>query len=736
MEFYQAGAPAASRLNSHRSQQIFPPTFASTNNGRRGSTARRAKLSGWSDWLVSSPTWIYRAVTCSGNLSRSRASSPFSKSKSRSTSDLRHSRSRVGVTLFSVLLAAYQTLLMRLSGQRDILVGVPMAGRSHPGYEGVIGHFVNMVAIRGDFNDETSFRDFVRQTWLQLQGAVENQEFPFPELVRLLRPTGRFERNPVFQTMLNFLKPAPDHPLICTLVHRPESVRWGPLSIAHFPMEWMEEHYDISMRIVETPRCLQVKLQYDRDRFDADLIDRFCSSLLELLNSVTNNPDQPLTHLALLSPAQRAQLLVTWNDTAADYPRQLSVHELLAQQVTRTPDSTALVFGKSRLSYRELDRKANQLARYLQRAGIGRGDLVAVCTERSPELVVGLLGTLKAGAAYVPVDPQYPAARIAGMIEDSDARLLLTTRGCDQAIGAISDKPRLCLDRDWHEVADLDCDKLTETSDPLDLAYVIYTSGSTGKPKGVQITHRALVNFLWSMRERPGLKADDVLLSVTSFSFDIFGLELFLPLIVGARVELTGGEEMVDGRLLAERLARCGATVLQATPVSWRMLLAVGFRPSNKLKALCGGEALSPDLAAELLETGVDLWNMYGPTETTIWSCVEQVRAANDRIISIGRPIANTQAYVLDAQMQPTPIGVVGQLYLGGVGLALGYLRRPELTAEKFVPNPFRSHERELIYDTGDLARFLPDGRLECVGRIDHQVKIRGFRIECWKKSK
>ena len=316
------------------------------------------------------------------------------------------------------------------------------------------------------------------------------------------------------------------------------------------------------------------------------------------------------------------------------------------------------------------------------------------------------------------------------MLEDSGARLVLTTRACDEAIGAITHAPRFCMDRDWQQIAALACDEVPSITEPLDAAYVIYTSGSTGQPKGVRISHRALVNFLWSMRLRPGLMAGDVLLSVTTFSFDIFGLELFLPLLVGARLELAGGEETASGELLAKRLARCGATVLQATPVTWRMLLAAGVPLPGKLKALCGGEAMAPDLARQLLEAGVDLWNMYGPTETTIWSCVEHVCEAPGHSVSIGRPIANTQAYVLDAHLQPAPIGVVGELYLGGDGLAGGYLGRPELTAEKFIDNPFTGGGRQQIYRTGDLARFLPDGRLECMGRTDQQVKIRGFRIE------
>jgi amino acid adenylation domain-containing protein len=315
------------------------------------------------------------------------------------------------------------------------------------------------------------------------------------------------------------------------------------------------------------------------------------------------------------------------------------------------------------------------------------------------------------------------------MIHDSGAGMVLTTGGCDESIGGVTAVPRFCMDRDWHLLEGITADELPVTGQPLDLAYVIYTSGSTGTPRGVEIQHRALVNFLYSMRDRPGIAPGDVLLSVTTLSFDIFGLELFLPLMVGARVELANGEEIVDGALLATRLAASGATIMQATPVTWRILLGAGYR--GAIKALCGGEALAADLAEQMLAAGMELWNMYGPTETTIWSCVERIRdVAEGGAISIGRPIANTQAYVVDSHLQPVPLGVVGELFLGGEGLARGYRGRPDITAAKFIANPFSSAAGERIYRTGDLACYLADGRLECIGRTDQQVKVRGFRIE------
>ena len=634
-----------------------------------------------------------------------------------------------GVTLFSLLLSIFQTLLMRLSGQEDIVIGIPMAGRTEPGYDGLVGHMVNLVPLRVDLSGEPSFRELTARTWTRLQGAIEHQEFPFSELVRLLRPNSRYDRYPFFRTCINILRPGPGDPTTCTATRGSQTMKWGPLKIAWFPVEALEEQYDLSLRIVEIGGRLYVKIQYDSMAFDAELISHFFRALVELMKSAIANPDLPITRLSILAPEDRERILVSWNDTSEDYPSDSALHEILAGQAAKTPDAIALVAGGTQLTYRELDQRANQLARYLRDQGIGRNDLVAVCADRSSELAIGLLATLKAGAAYLPVDPRYPADRVELMLQDSAARMILTTWNADEITRAAG-APRFCMDRDWRKLETLSREPLPSINDPLDPAYVIYTSGSTGRPRGVQIAHRSLVNFLCSMREKPGIAATDILLSVTTFSFDIFALELFLPLMAGARVEMAGVNEIVDGRLLAQRLAACGATIMQATPVTWRMLLEAGFRPSGPFKALCGGEALSPDLAAMLLAAGMELWNMYGPTETTVWSCIERVHDAQHRTVSIGRPIANTQAYVLDAHLEPVAVGVIGQLYLGGDGLARGYLNRPELTAERFVPSPFASEPHHRLYQTGDLARFLPDGRLECVGRTDHQVKIRGFRIE------
>ena len=441
-------------------------------------------------------------------------------------------------------------------------------------------------------------------------------------------------------------------------------------------------------------------------------------------NSTKISKNQLLV-LPLLTEAEHLQLVVEFNDTAADYPKDKCVHQLFEEQVEQTPNATALMFENAQLTYAELNAKSNQLAHHLQKLGVGPDVLVGICVERSLEMVVGLLGILKAGGAYVPLDPSYPKDRLAFMLEDAAPAVLLTQEKL------LNDLPQsearvLCLDRDWSEVQQEDNGNLSSGATPENLAYIIYTSGSTGKPKGVMIEHLALTNFLASMADQPGLVQTDVLLAVTTLSFDIAALEIFLPLVQGAKLAIVPREVVKDGEQLAAEVERLEVTVMQATPATWRLLVMSSWMKKTRLKVLCGGEALPLGLAHELLSRYDSLWNMYGPTETTIWSSLQRVEVEGDAKY-IGRPIANTQAYVLDEQMEPVPIGVASELYIGGAGVARGYLNRPKLTAERFVANPFGEGR---LYKTGDLVRWRADGNLEFLGRLDHQVKIRGFRIE------
>jgi amino acid adenylation domain-containing protein len=622
-----------------------------------------------------------------------------------------------GVTLFMTLLAAFQTLLHRYSGQDDIAVGSPIAGRTRAETEGLIGFFVNTLVLRADLSGNPSFREVLHRVRQMALGAYEYQDIPFEKLVEELHPDRDLSRSPLFQVLFAFQ-------------NVPRQTReLAGLTVT--PLENQNEtaKFDLSLYTWEEREGLGARLEYNTDLFDAATAGRMLGHFETLLEGIVSNPDQRISDLPILTQAERHQLLVEWNDTAREYPKDKCIHELFEAQAERSPHAVAVVFENQQLSYGELNIKANQLASYLRELGVGPQTLVGLCVERSLEMVIGVLAILKAGGAYVPLDPAYPKERLAFMLQDAQVQIVLTQQQLLLELPTNHGVQLLCLDTDCVQVAEQADTNLGNTASSEDLAYVIYTSGSTGKPKGVQISHGAVVNFLSSMQREPGLAANDTLLAVTTLSFDIAGLELYLPLAVGARVVIVSREVAVDGVVLAENIAKSGATMMQATPTTWRMLLETGWRGSDHLKILCGGEALSSELASQLLTRCSSLWNMCGPTETTIWSSIHEVQSVNGPV-PIGRPIGNTQLYILDRNQQLLPIGVPGELYIGGDGLAQGYLNRPELTDERFVPDPFRPEAGNRLYKTGDLARWLSDGNIEILGRLDHQVKIRGFRIE------
>jgi amino acid adenylation domain-containing protein len=452
---------------------------------------------------------------------------------------------------------------------------------------------------------------------------------------------------------------------------------------------------------------------------------------VQLLQAIVKDPQQKISNIPILAAAERNRILNEWNDTEAAFPAGLLLHQLFEAQVRRAPERVALRVGATAFSYAELDARANRLARALRSRGVSRGQRVGLCVERGADMLAVVLGVLKSGAAYVPLDPSFPENRLRFMADDAQLALLISNTALAASFGLPRDR-QLLLDADARTIASAPNARLpadASTARPGDPAYVIYTSGSTGQPKGVVVPHRAVVNFLTSMAREPGLAADDVLAAVTTLSFDIAVLELHLPLTLGASVVIATHDETVDGPALASLLEQSRATVMQATPVTWRLLLEAGWRPNTAFKALVGGETQPNDLADQLIACGVELWNMYGPTETTVWSTCARITDTSTGI-TIGRPIANTTVQILDARRNLCPIGVPGELCLGGVGVALGYWNRPELTADRFIPDPFSATPGATLYRTGDRARWRSDGAIEHLGRLDFQVKLRGFRIE------
>jgi amino acid adenylation domain-containing protein len=636
-----------------------------------------------------------------------------------------------GTTLYTTLLAAFQVLLYHYTGQEEILVGTPTAGRDRAGLVDLVGYFVNPLVLRADLAGNPPFNAFLEQTRQTVLAAFAHQDYPFALLVERLQPKRDPSRSPLFQIMFSLQRAhlLADANLSAFILSEASArMTLGELEIEVFPFEQRVAQFDLTLTMAEVAGGLTGAFQYNTDLFDATTIARMAGHLQTLLAGIAANPACPVAHLPLITDAERRQLLNEWNTTSATYPGYRCLHQLFEAQVARTPNAIAVVWDDQQLSYAALNRRANQLAHYLRALGVGPEMCVGVCVERSPEMLVGVLGILKAGGAYLPLDPTYPPQRLASLLADAGAPILTTQRRLAGELRPYVGR-EVCLDSDWELIAQECAENPDGGATPEHLAYVIYTSGSTGIPNGVQVSHRALVNFLLAMCQRPGLSDQDVLLSVTTLAFDIAALELFLPLTTGARLVLASRDVAQDGRRLAAALNAAGTTIMQATPATWRLLMEASWPGAPGLTILCGGETLPRELANQLGKRCAALWNMYGPTETTIWSIMARIEVA-DGPVPIGRPIANTQIYLLDRQLRPVPVGVPGEVYIGGAGLARGYLNRPDLTAERFIPNPFSAEAGTRLYKTGDLARFRPDGAIEYLGRIDHQIKLRGFRIE------
>jgi amino acid adenylation domain-containing protein len=622
---------------------------------------------------------------------------------------------RLEVTPFMALLATFGALLQRYSGEEDLVIGTPIANRSRHELEELIGFFANTLALRVNAGGDPIFADLAHRVREAALGAYAHQDLPFERLVDELQPERNLGHAPIFQVMFT-LQNAP-----------PSALELGDLTLSSLEVEEGRAQFDLSLALTEIAGELVARLEYSSDLYDAATAGRMLGHFGALVSGALAAPGSRLSALTLLSEAERRELLVTWNDTRADFPAELTIPELFEAAARRSPGAVA-VSGGGVLLYGELEERANRLARRLIRLGVGPEVRVGLCLQRTPEMLVALLAVLKAGGAYVPLDPTHPRERLGWILEDAKAPVLLADRA---SLAALPEHGAVVIDP-AESAGELETDEaakpLPRRALPENLAYVIYTSGSTGRPKGVEVRHRGVVNYLSSMARRPGLTASDTVLALTTLSFDIHVTELLLPLAVGARIELVDRETAADPERLGAVIDAAGVTVMQATPATWTLLLEGGWRGRPGLTVLAGGEALPASLAARLRERVGALWNVYGPTETTVWSTLHPVTAAAGRI-SIGRPLANTTVHLLDAGGDPAPVGVGGELCIGGEGLARGYHRRPDLTAERFVPDPFGPSGSRL-YRTGDLARRLPGGDLEFLGRIDHQVKVRGFRIE------
>jgi amino acid adenylation domain-containing protein len=638
------------------------------------------------------------------------------------TEELQGLSRQQGVTLFMTLLAAFKIVLARYSGTVDVAVGTPIAGRSRAELEGLIGFFVNTLVLRTDLSGNPTFLELLGRVREVTLGAYAHQDVPFERLVEELQPARELSHAPLFQVMFT-LQNAP----------RP-SLELPDLTLAQVEMDAGTAMFDLSLSVEETPRGLFGVFEYNTDLFDASTIKRLAGHLQNLLAGVVAAPRRRVSDVPLLTGDEHRLLLSAWNETREDYPLDRPLHELIEAQAERTPAAVALFFEDEKLTYRELNARANQLAHYLRSLGVVPETVVGICMERSLDMVTGLLGIMKAGGAYLPLEPEYPTERLSYMLRDARASVILTQRKFAESLPAQTARV-VCVETDGDEI------RRERTHNPAsgvvasNLIYIIYTSGSTGEPKGAMLAHRGVSNCLLWMQRRHRLTAEDRVLLKAPLSFDSSVWELFWPLMVGASVVIARAGEQRDSTYLAELIARRRVTTVHFVPSMFQVFLEEkNLEACDSLRhVVCGGEALPVASVGRFYQRlRGELHNFYGPTETSIGS-IDYICSKKDVdrwIVPIGRPIANTECYLLDDRLQPVPVGVPGELYTGGVGLARGYLERPALTAERFIPHPFAATPGARLYRTGDRARYLPDGDIEFLGRADQQVKLRGLRIE------
>jgi amino acid adenylation domain-containing protein len=617
-----------------------------------------------------------------------------------------------GTTLFVTLLSVFNILLSRYSRQDDVVVGSRVSGRTGLEFEKVIGPLENLLALRTDLSGNPSFVDLQARVRDVVTAAGAHQDVPFEILLEQLPLDRDLSRNPVFQAAFQLRQFHPD-------------ISWsGELSAVPFEIESGIERFDLSLDLVELSESIEARLGYNTDLFENSTIARMAEHFCRLMAAVAADPSRRIFDLQLLGESERCKILVDFNATARDYRRDLCMQDFFEQQVERTPEATALICQHERLSYGELNARANQLAHYLRKQGVGPEVLVGICFARSIEMLVGILGVLKAGGAYVPLDPAYPQERLAAIVEDAKAPILLTMRGLTKVLPTHGAR-LICLDADGAQISERSTKNPERNVAPSNLGYVLFTSGSTGRPKGVALEHRSAATFIqWAQEVFLPHEVAGTLFS-TSICFDLSIFEIFVPLSMGGQVIIA------ENALALPRLsASHEVTLINTVPSAIAELVRLGGVPASVQVVNLAGEALPTSLAQRIYDkTAVSkVYNLYGPTEDTTYSTYTLVPRGAE--VTIGRPLPNTQAYILDENRQPLPIGVPGELYLAGDGLARGYFGRDDLTKERFVPNPFAKQADARMYRTGDLARFLPDGNIQYLGRIDNQVKLRGFRIE------
>ncbi|MEO7583969.1 MAG: amino acid adenylation domain-containing protein [Ferruginibacter sp.] len=621
-----------------------------------------------------------------------------------------------GATIFMTLLAAFNLLLHRYSGQEDICVGTPVGGRQQQELEGMIGFFVNMLALRTEVNGSDSFKSLLQKVKMTTMEAYAQQDLPFEKVVESVARQRDMSRSPLFQVMF-IMRNTPELP----------ELKLGKVVLSRHEHEHTTSQFEITLVITETSNGLHGSLEYNTALFSRESINRLIVHFNQLLAGIIDAPQLPVGALQILTSTEQQQILVDFNATREVYPNNKTIVGLFEDQVKKSPEEVAVIFENKQLTYRELHERSTQLAHYIAGKGIGKESMVPICIERGWEMIVGLLAIMKAGAAYVPIDPKYPEDRITYMLQDIGAAIIISSRESKSRITGIDKLDIIEIDAIWPQIDKYATVDLQLATDPTQLAYVIYTSGSTGKPKGVMIEHTSVVNLLTGVAKEVGFNACSIFMSVTTFSFDICYLELYMPLIAGGTLVVLPSEVTMDGFKLAGSIQRFKPTHMQGTPSTWQLLMDAGWENKEAIKMLVGGEALKEDLKTAMTKKG-DVWNVYGPTETTIWSTIHKL-TTNEPVL-IGVPLANTTIQIVNSEGQLAPVGVAGEILIGGVGLARGYFKLPELTLQKFIADKFNNDPNAKMYRTGDLGRWFPGGKIECLGRIDEQVKIRGYRIE------